>query len=132
MPPRALRPRMDAERVRALGLVHIANLDLMAKGQAGAEVLLQVMGGTLTWHRVAQVLGRGEAEMVDQLELMNAVFERFRAHGRVLFTGLEYQRAKHGVDVQDALAELVDEHTAVEAATWSEAQVHRLQLEKQT
>ena len=53
------------------------------------------------------------------------------AFGRAAPLNLEYQRAKHGVDVQDALAELVDEHTAVEAATWSEAQVHRLQLEQQ-
>ena len=131
LPPRGLRPRLATDQVRDLGLVHIANLDAIAKGAADVEVLWQVLGGVLTWHRVAQVLDRGEPEMDAQVELMVAVQQRYACTGRVLFTGEEYQLARHGVEVQDALAELVDEHTAVEAATWSEAQVHRLQLERQ-
>lgn len=124
--PRGMRPRLTASQVRDLGLVHISNLDLIAKGGATAQVLLQVMGGVLTWHRVAQQIGRGEAEMVEQLKLFASVFDRYQQHGRVIFTGEEYQLAKHGVEVQDTLAELVDEHTAVAAAAWSEAQVNSL------
>ncbi len=124
--PRGLRPLLTASQVRELGLVHISNLDLIAKGAATAQVLLGVMGGVLTWHRVAQEIGRGEAEMVQQLELFAAVFDRYQQTGRVIFTGPEYQLAKRGVETQDALAELVDQHTAVAAAAWSEAQVNSL------
>lgn len=130
--PRGLRPKLTADQVRDLGIVHITNLDLIAKGEATAEVLLQVMGGVLTWHRVAQIIGRGEAEMVEQLALFASVFDRFQQHGRVGFTGPEYQLAERGVETQDALAELVDQHTAVAAAAWSEAQVTALNTSRRT
>lgn len=132
LPPRGLRPKLTKDQVRDLGLVHIVNLDQIASGQGTPEVLLQVMGGTLTWHRVAQVLGVGEPEMVQQLELFAAVFDRFQKTGKVGFTGPEYQLAKRGVETQDALAELVDQHTAVEAANWSEAQVQRLNTTRES
>lgn len=130
LPPPGMRPKLDAGQVEDLGLVHIINLDAIAKGDAGVDVLWQVMGGMLTWHRVAEKLGRGEQEMVAQLELMRAVWERYGRTGRVLFTGPEYQLAKLGVEVQDALASIVDRHIAVEAANWSEAQIARLSKEK--
>jgi len=129
--PRGLRPRLTPDQVRDIGLAHIVNLDAIAKGTATPQILLGVMGGVLTWHRVSQKLGRGEAEMVEQLELFAGVFDRYQRTGKVGFTGLEYQAAKRGVETQDALAGLVDAFTAIEAATWSEAQVRSLDKKEQ-
>jgi alpha-D-ribose 1-methylphosphonate 5-triphosphate synthase subunit PhnL len=109
-----------------LALAHITNLDLISKGQADEEVLWQMVGGVLTWSRVAELLNMGVAEMAPQLELATRVVERYGRTGRVGFSGTEYQAAKLGVDVMDALAEAVDQPTASLAADWSEQQVNLL------
>jgi hypothetical protein len=126
MPPRGLRPKLKDDQVRDLALAHLANLDSIARGQADVDVLWQWAGGVYTWYRVAQLLGEGEPEMMLQLELSTRVLERRLARGRVIFTGPEYQLAKEGVDVMDALASQVDRATAIAAAEWSEARLSEL------
>lgn len=123
--PRWLRPKLRADQVRDLSLAHHANLDAIARGVADSSVMWQWAGGCLTWSRVAELLQRGEAEMAQQLHLVEAVIARFRRTGRVGFSGTEYQLAKLGVQVMDALAELVDVPTAQQAADWSEAEINR-------
>ena len=126
VPPRGLRPRLAHDQVQDLSLVHHVNLDSIATGQADAETLWQTLGGALTWSRIAERLGLGEAEMAVQLQMLEHVTERYVRTGRVGFTGAEYQLAKVGVQVQDELARIVDRHTAVEAANWSEERVNRM------
>jgi hypothetical protein len=126
VPPRGLRPRLAGHQVQDLELVHLANLDAIARGCGTEELLWQVVGGTLTWGRVAQRLGLGEPEMRAQTELVTALVQRYGRTGRVGFTGAEYQLAKQGVDVMDQLARTVDRATAVEAAEWSEARVQAM------
>lgn len=126
MPPRGLRPKLQADQVRDLAMAHLVNLDAIARGQADVDVLWQWAGGVYTWYRVAQLLGEGEPEMMLQLELSTRVLERRLARGRVIFTGPEYQLAKEGVDVMDALASQVDRATAIAAAEWSEARLSEL------
>lgn len=128
MPPRGLRPKLARDQVTDLAHVHIGNLDDMAHGRGTVDLLWQVTGGVLTWSRVAQLLGRGEAEMSEQLDTMTSVIQRWQRTGLVRFSGPEYQLAKYGVAVMDQLAELVDKPTAVAAAIWSEEQVNRLRV----
>lgn len=123
MPPRGLRPKLTPNQLADLGLAHIVNLDVLAKGQGDSDTLWQWVGGTLTWSRVAELLQVGQHEMTEQLDLIAAVVERYGATGRVLFTGPEYQLAKLGVDYMDDLAKIVDKPTAMAAAEWSEATV---------
>lgn len=126
LPPRGLRPKLRRSQLVDLALVHLSNLDAIARG-AGTEALLwQVAAGALTWSRVAQALGQGEAEMQQQLELVSTLVARYGQTGRVLFRGPEYQVAKLGVDIMDALAKIVDRPTAVAAAEWSEHHVNRM------
>ena len=125
-PPRGLRPKLASDQVLDLSLVHLANLDAIATGRGTEELLWQVAGGALTWSRVAQALGRGELEMRQQLELVATLVTRYGKTGKVLFSGPEYQLAKQGVDVMDALAELVDRPTAIAAAAWSENEVNKM------
>lgn len=125
-PPRGLLPRLSADQVRDLSLAHHVNLDAIATGQAGEDILWQQFGGALTWSRVAALRGVGEAEMAEQLQLMERVLARFRVTGRVLYSGTDYQIAKRGVAVMDTLAVDVDVLTALEAATWSESQIQTM------
>lgn len=124
--PRWLRPRLAADQVRDLSLAHHVNLDAIAKGEAGEDILWQVAGGTLTWCRVAELLGVGQPEMAEQLQLLEQLVARFHRTGRVLYTGSEYQLAKRGVEVMDALASSVDRDTAIAAANWGESTMNTM------
>lgn len=124
--PRVFRPKLASDQVRDLGLAHIVNLDAIATGDAGEAILWQYMGGVLTWSRAAQLLGQGEAEMAEQVALLERLIERFQRTGRVVFTGPEYQLAKDGVLVMDLLAAVVDRPTAVMAADWGERRMNDL------
>jgi hypothetical protein len=124
--PRWLRPRLDREQLLDLGLVHSMNLADMAEGRATAETMWQMAGGVLTWARVAEALGVGQAEMTRQVATMQAVIDRYRRTRRVGFSGLEYVAAREGVAVMDELARLVDRPTAMAAADWSEGVVNDL------
>ena len=125
-PPRGLRPKLQPDQVRDLGICHLSNLDAVASGQAGEAILWQLAGAALTWSRVAELLRVGEPEMRAQLELASTLVARYGRTGEVLFTGPEYQLAKDGVQVMDQLAEIVDRATAVIAAEWSERKVNEL------
>jgi hypothetical protein len=81
---------------------------------------------TLTWSRVADLLGYRVEDMRAQLELSTRVVERFGRTGRVGFSGVEYQLAKLGIEVMDDLAEQVDQPTALQAANWSEDRIARV------
>ena len=133
MPPPGLRPRLDAGQRLDLGLAHYQNLDQLAKGEGNEELLWQIVGGVFTWSRAADLLAARNAdytpavdEMRAQLELVTRLIERYGATGRVLLTGLDYQLAKRGAQVMDELADVVDRHTAIAAAEWSEAKVNAL------
>lgn len=126
LPPRGLRPKLKPDQLRDLAICHLTNLDAIARGDATVDNLWQVLGAALTWSRVAGALRLGMPEAAVQLQLVGRVMERFSATGRVVFTGPEYQLAKHGVEVMDELAAQVDRHTAVAAAEWSEAELQRV------
>lgn len=126
MPPRGLRPKFTRPVLTNIAMAHIQTLDEIAKGGATEATLWHLAEAAFTWQRVAQVLGRGEEEMLQQLELATDVVERYRDHGVIVFKGPEYQVAKLGVQVMDELAELVDEATAKAAAAWSNAKLDDL------
>ena len=129
MPPRGLRPKLDRSQLRDLALVHIANLDALATGQANATTLWHAVEAAFTWSRSAQLTGAGEAEMAQQLAMLEGVIERYKRTGRIGLSGPEYQLAKQGVQVMDELARIVDLADAIAAAAWSEAQVDRIHAE---
>jgi hypothetical protein len=45
--PRWLRPRLATEQLRDLELVHLVNLDAIARGDADEQTLWQVVGGVM-------------------------------------------------------------------------------------
>lgn len=122
--PRGLRPKLAVDQVQNLSAVHWINLDLVAKGQASEDELWETVHSVLTWSRVAELLDTGVPEMTEQLDVITAVIERYGRTGRVGFSGAEYQLAKRGIDVMDALASITDKATAVAATEWAEMRVN--------
>ena len=118
LPPRGLRPRLTRDQLLDLGLAHVVNLDLIARGEAGEPMLWDYAGAVLTWSRVAILLDRGVPEMTEQLRLSARLVERYGRTGRVLFDGADNQ-----------LAALVDRPTAIAAANWSERKVEQMAAE---
>ena len=112
-----------ADQQQSLSLVSNAMLDEIAHGRGNADHLQEWLGCVLTWSRVAQLLSQSEADMAQQLNLVSRLIERQQRTGRVIFLGPDYQLAKEGVIVMDALASIVDQRTAVAAAIWSEAKL---------
>lgn len=128
--PKWLQPKLSDDQVSGLGMAHIANLDAISKGQADGHTMWQWVGGMLTWLRVAELMGTGHPEMLDQIPLAVSVIERYGRTGRVAFTGPEYQLAKSGCDVMDALASIAPQHIAAQAADWSEALTNQWEAER--
>lgn len=139
MPPPGLRAKLSAQQVADLDLVHNSNLDAIAKGQGTEEILWQTVGAVLTWSRVAELLHKRSAQyepaveyMAEQVAITTQLVERYGRTGRVVFSGSEYQTAKLGVDVMNALAEATDKPIAVEAADWSEQRINAMSAETAT
>lgn len=126
LPPRGLRARMTPDTLSTLAIVHVTNLDEISRGSASEQTLWDFCGAVFTWARVAEMLQLGAVEMTQQLDLAASVVERYSRSGRIGFSGPEYQTAKLGVMVMDALAEAVDVDTAKLAAEWSEERLNSL------
>jgi hypothetical protein len=126
LPPRGLRARMTPDTLTTLSIAHNTNLDEISRGTASEQTLWDMVGAVFTWSKVAELLRMGVEEMTPQLELATRVVERYGRTGRIGFTGPEYQAAKLGVQVMDALAEACDIDTAKMAAAWSEDRLNTL------
>ena len=127
MPPRGLRPKLDGSQLLDLSLAHVGNLDTIARGDAGVDVLWQYVGGVLTWSKLAELLQLGVPEMTVQLHAAHRLIERWKRTGQVRFDGPDYQLARDGVQIMDELAAAVDRPTAVLAAEWGERHLNALQ-----
>ena len=124
---RALRPpRLTERQLHALSLVHVVNLDAIAKGEADVHMMWEFVGGALTWWRAAELSGLGVDELRPQYELAMRLVERYRRTGLVRFDGPDYLLAKDGLALMDALASSVPHAVAAAAAEWSEAETQRL------
>lgn len=126
VPPRGLRPMLAKDQVLDLGLCHISNLDVIARGTATREVLMHWAESVLLWSRAAELAQAGVAEMAPQLALTTRLIERFERTGIVRFDGADYQLAKVGLDVMDQLASHVDRATAIAAAEWAEQRITQM------
>lgn len=126
LPPRGLRARMTPATLTTLAIAHNTNLDEISRGKASEQTLWDMVGAVFTWSKVAELLRMGVEEMTPQLELAARVVERYGRTGRIGFSGPEYQAAKLGVQVMDALAEASDVDTAKIAAAWSEDRLNSL------
>jgi hypothetical protein len=123
MPPRGMRPKLDASTLTTIAIVHMQNLDEVSTGRGNEQTLWDMVEAVLTWSNVATALKVGVDEMKLQFELVNRVATRYGRTGRVGFTGVEYQMAKLGVQVMDELAHAVDKATALQAALLSDQQL---------
>jgi hypothetical protein len=124
---RALQPpRLSERQVQQLSLVHVVNLDTIASGQADVQMMWDFVGGALTWWRAAELANLGVDELQPQRDLALRLVDRYRRTGLVRFEGPDYQLARDGMAVMDALASAIPQATAAAAADWSEVETQRL------
>ena len=129
LPPKGLRPKLDAGQQLDLNLCHIIQLDSIANGHADEHQLWDFVGATLTWSKVAELMQLGLDEMNEQLGVVTRLVERYGRTGLVRFTGSDYQLAKQGLAVMDELALRVDKARAIVAADWSENELNEMAKE---
>lgn len=117
---------LSVKQIQAIRLAHNSTLDALHAGDATEATLWDWVESGLTWSRTSQLLGEGEPEMDQQLELMLSVLERYGRTGRIALKGDEYERARRGVVVMDLLADKVSDVIASEAALWSKAHLDEI------
>jgi len=118
--PPHMRPKLTAEQVRDLGLVHMSNLDAIYTRTAGEQILWDTVVTVLAWSRVAELRHVGLPEIIPQVTLMQDIIDRYKLTGVVEFKDQsQYELARYGVGVMDRLAEFVDRQTAEEAVMWA-------------
>lgn len=120
--PRGLGPKMSRDQLRDLALCHLVNLDAIASGSATPAILCDWAESVLVWSQVADRVG-GSEQMSAQADVAANVIARFRETGTVFLTDEEIELAREGVAVMDALAETVDQYSAIEAVTWARLEV---------
>lgn len=123
---RKYRPAyLTAAQLRDLDTTHLQTLDDIARGLGTADLLEQWAGAVATWGHVARMRRLGEPEMAEQAAVVASLRERHARTGRVCFSGVEYQTAKYGVAIMNALAEGTDLATAKRAADLAELDLTR-------
>lgn len=129
--PRWLRPKLDRGQLLDLDLAHHENLDGIHAGEQNETLLWHLVESVFTWSKVAELLGRHQAEMAAQLEMATRVVERYGRTGVIGFEPLDYQVACRGVGVMSELARATDVATAQLAAAWSEQLADTLRAQAQ-
>ena len=124
--PSCFRRKLDRLQLRDLAICHTVNLDAVARGDADPEILWDIVGAALTWHRVAAVMHIGEFEMDEQMAVATHLLERWKATGRVEWDRDDYALARLGVVVMDELALIAPLSVAMAASHWSEIELDRI------
>lgn len=127
--PRGLRPTLKPDRQANLALMMQTNLDAIATRTSDKATMMDWVEGVFTWRNVADVLGAGQAEMAQQVEVATRLVARWKTTGAVRFDGPDYLLARDGVGYMEDLARLVDHTTAVAAAMRSDVQMRQLRRE---
>lgn len=132
--PRFFRPKLaPADQVRA-GIIHWDLISRFVEGSANHEILWDWIETGLTYCQMMQLLtADGVAFAPEAVEAMNAQIEsydgviaRFRATGRVGFSGAELATARASALVMDALLTLDRNGIADQAGRWAVAQMQAL------
>ena len=117
---RFFKPRLHPQQVLHLHLLHELLLGDLLSGQATEHTLWEWMAMGFTWSRTAQLLGEGEPEIAEQLDLAKRLVHRLGTTGSVVLADDELEAARRCTVVMDLLAQRTDSATATAASHWSE------------
>lgn len=129
MVPKWCRPRLEQAKVNQIELIHLAHVDAIVRGIGTVDLLWDILESLLTWSDVAKRMDLGAPEIVAQIDLYQAVLDRYQRTGKVGYSGPEYQLAVKGTVHMTLLASEVDQLTALKAAEWAEQQVVQLKVQ---
>lgn len=132
--PRFFRPKLKpADQLRA-GIIHWDLITRFVDGSATHQILWDWIETGLTYCKMMQLLTDDgiafEPEAVEdmnaQIESYDTIIARFRATGRVGFSGAELATARASALVMDALLTLDRNGIADQAGRWAVAQMQAL------
>lgn len=137
--PKFWQPKLDADQVMDCKVLHWDLIGRITTGPASQQDLLDWMATGFTYSELMRLLEadgtefteEAKAAIAEQLETYTAVLERFRTTGRVGFNSEQLLAARAAAEVMDQLIEMDRFGFAVLAAEWSNAQMARLQLNKE-
>lgn len=135
-PPKWFRPRLTSEQQTTCKVIHWDLITRITGPAATKDDMLEWIANALTYSQMMALLIEDGREftteacelVAEQLEIVPKLVDRYRATGRVGFTGTELQVARAAAYVMDDVIELDRHGIADQAARWSVEQMRRIQV----
>lgn len=132
--PKFWRSKVTASVQLDSKVAHWQFISAFVDGTADATTLQEWIDSGFTYSQMMHLLhadgteftAEAERALVDQLEIYDAVARRYRATGRVAFSGPELAIARAAAEVMDSLIEMDRHGIALKAALWTTEQSARL------
>jgi len=137
--PKWFQPKVPPTLQSTCQIIHWDNITAISHGQADEALMWDWVECGLTYGEMMRLLvlesveftPEAQAAIAEQLECWPAVVRRFRATGRVGFTGTELNIARAAANVMDALIGMDRHGIAWAARVWSNAQMERIKAAEQ-
>lgn len=115
------RPRLDSDQCRDLMLLHVNNLDALARGDASIDTLFQASAGLITWIAAAKLEGFDTRPGREHAKTLCELWQQSINSERITCTPDQIDVLRAATLWSDAVAEAVSQPNAVRAANQSEA-----------
>lgn len=134
--PKWFRPRVTPEQQSTCKVIHWDLIASITGPAATKNDMLEWIANALTYSQMMRLMIEDGREftteacalMAEQLLIVPKLVDRYRATGRVGFTGIELQVARAAAYVMDDVIELDRHGIADQAARWSVEQMKRIQV----
>jgi hypothetical protein len=135
--PKFWRPKLDEEQQFDCKMTHWNLFDCILIGTATRSVLWDWIETGFTYSQFMRLLSADGVEftdeaaqaIADQINIYDAVIERYSKTGRVGFNGEQINIARAAAQVMDGLIEMDRHGIAVKAARWSLEQMVNIRRE---
>lgn len=139
-PSKFWQPAITAAKVSSCKLAHWDAFGRLTRPQATQIDLMDWVEAGLTYTELMRLLEadgteftpEAKAAISENNDAAVGVLDRFRTTGRIGFNSAQLLAARAAAEVMDQLIEMDRFGFAVRAALWSNAQMARLQLSKET
>jgi len=134
--PKWFQPRLTPDQQITCKVIHWDLITSITGPAATKQDMLEWISNALTYSQMLLLLiqdgheftSEAVAVIEEQLEIVPKLVDRYRATGRVGFSGPELQVARAAAYVMDDVIELDRHGIADQAARWSVEQMRRIQV----
>lgn len=137
--PKFWQPKIDEQQQFDCKMTHWNLFDCILIGTATSSVLWDWVETGFTYGQFMRLLAADGVEftdeaaqaIADQINIYDAVIDRYRKTGRVGFNGEQINIARAAAQVMDGLIELDRHGIAIKAARWSMEQMAKIRRDFQ-